>query len=252
MKIGVLIKQVADVGSVRIDSRTGEPNIGGKPVMNIGDAHALSEAIDLREATGGEVIAVGLGPKSARDALVEALATGADGALHIACEETDHLNSLSTARTIAEAVRGEGFDVLFAGHKAADYGTGQVGIQIAEYLRIHHLSNVTVVIAEGESLHVTRDADGFPEEIDAETPILLALSPREDAPKRHPSLRGMMQAKRKPVREVEATIPLTNELAWSKPMAQRVSADRILLEGEPANEAAAKLAAWLRAHRLVG
>lgn len=252
MKVGVFIKQVVDVGSVRIDGSTGEPNIGGKPVMNIGDAHALSEAIDLREATGGEVIAIGLGPESAREVLVEALATGADGALHITCEETDRSDSLSTARTIAEAVRGEGFDVLFAGQKAADYGTGQVAIQIAEHLRIRHLSNVTLVVADGESLHVTRDADGFPEEIDPETPILLVLSPREDSPKRHPSLRGMMQAKRKPVREVEPAIFLTSALAWSKPMAQRVSADRILLEGEPANDAAAKLAAWLREHRLVG
>lgn len=252
MKIAVFVKQVVDVGSVRIDSKTGVPNIGEKPVMNISDAHAVSEAIDLKEETAGEVTAVGLGLKSAREELVEALATGADSALHIVCDAVDASDSLWTARAIAGAVRDEGFDVLFAGQRADDYGTGQVGLQIAEELGIHHLSSVTKVAVKGDGLQVTRDADGFPEELDVETPILLILSPSEDGPRRHSSLRGMMQAKRKPVREVEPTVPPASALVWSPPMAQRVSADRILLEDQPAEEAAAKLAAWLREYRLVG
>ena len=252
MKIAVLIKQVVDVGSVRTDSATGEPKIGGSPVMGALDAHAVSEAIDLREATAGEVVAISVGPGSAREELVEALATGADSALHVVCEELGMSDSLSTARAIAEALRGEGVDVLLAGQKADDFGTGQVGLQIAEVLGIRHLSNVTTIAAHADSLHVTRDADGFQEELDAQTPVLLILAPREDAPKRHSSLRGMMQAKKKPIREVEPAVPMDSVLTWTTPMAQRVSADRVLLEGEPVDEAVARLAAWLREHRLVG
>ncbi len=251
MKIAVLVKQVVDVGSVRIESATGEPKIGGSPVMNTSDAHAVSEAIDLRETTSGEVVSLSVGPRSAREELIEALATGVDSAIHVVCEELERSDSLSTARAIAEAVREEGFDVLFSGQKADDFGTGQVNLQLAEMLGIRHLSNVTTIMAHADSIHVTRDADGFPEEFDVQTPVLLILAPRDDAPKRHSSLRGMMQAKRKPVREVEPTVPMNSALTWTEPMAQRVSADRVLLEGEPVDEAAAKLASWLREHRLV-
>jgi electron transfer flavoprotein alpha/beta subunit len=81
---------------------------------------------------------------------------------------------------------------------------------------------------------------------------MLILAEWDDAPKRHPSLRGMMQAKRKPVQEVAASEEMSTPLQWSEPTAQRTSDDQIILEGEPAEEAAAKLAAWLREHRLVG
>lgn len=252
MKIAVFVKQVVDVRSVRIDGKTGEPKIAADPVMNSGDAHAVSDAIDLKEQGGGEVTAVGLGPKGAREELVEALATGADNAIHIVSDEAAQADGLSTARALAAAVRDGAFDLLIAGHKTDDYGAGQVGVQIAEELGIRHISSVTNMTVESGRLHVTRDADGFPEDFDVETPVLLILAYRDESPKRHPSLRGMMQAKRKPVHEVEASVPLTSALTWSEPMAQRVSADRILLEGEPAEEAAAKLAAWLREHRLVG
>lgn len=252
MKIAVLIKQVVDIRSVRINSKTGEPTIGGDPIMNTGDAYAVSEAIDLKESISGEVTVVGLGPKAAREELVEALATGADSALHLVCDEMKDSDSLSTARALAQGIRGEGFDVIIAGQMADDFGAGQVGIQLAEELGIRHLSAVTQIGVEDGALQVVRDVDGFPEEIQVETPVVLLLSPNEDGPRRHASLRGMMQAKRKSVREVELTVEMTTPLRWTKPMAQRVSADRILLEGEPVEEAASKLAEWLRENRLVG
>ena len=252
MKIAVLIKQVVDVRAVRIDGKTGEPTMTGEPIMDTNDAHVVSEAIDLREAIGGDVTAVGLGPASAREELMEALATGADSALHIVCEDLAESDSLSTAMAIAGAIREEGFDVLMAGKMSDDYGAGQVPLQIAEALGIRHISGVTALSVEDGDLHVTRDVDGFPEDLQTETPVMLILSPSDDGPKRHASLRGMMQAKRKTVREVTPSVEMRSALTWTKPMAQRVGADRILLEGEPVDEAAAKLAAWLREHRLVG
>jgi electron transfer flavoprotein beta subunit len=252
MKIAVFVKQVIDVRTVRIDGQTGKPKVGENRVINTADAHAVSAAIDLKESGRGVVTAIGLGPKSARDVLVGALATGADEAIHVVTDEVGRADSLSVARALAGAARDDGFDVLVAGQRADDYATGQVGLQIAEELGIPHLSGVITVEVDADSLRVQRDVDGFPEEIQVQTPVLLILKDADGPPKRHPSLRGMMQAKKKPLREIEPSNPMTTALAWTEPMGQRVSADRILIEGVPAEEAAAKLAAWLREHRLVG
>lgn len=252
MKIGVLVKQVVDVRTVRIDSQTGTPKVGDKPVMNTADARAVAWTVDLKEAAGGEIAAITLGLKASREVLVGALATGVDQAIHVVAEDAGKGDSLAVARALADAVRDEGFDVLVAGYRSDDDATGQVGIQLAELLGIPHIAGVLTVAADGETLRVERDVDGFPEEIEIAGPVLLILKESEEAPTRHPSLRGMMQAKRKPLREVEASVPMTSSLTWSAPMGQRVGVDRILLDGVPADEAAAKLAAWLREHRLVG
>jgi electron transfer flavoprotein beta subunit len=252
MKIGILVKQVADVASVRIDGKTGEPRMSDKPVMNTNDAHALSEAIDLKEATGGEVIAVSMGPSTVRETLLQALATGADSAVHAPFDGLDGVDALTIARGLAEAIRDEHFDVIVAGEAADDYGPAQVAIQVAELLGVRHMAHVQSVSVEDGDLQVTREVDGFPETSPAQTPIMLVWSPGVDGPKRHASLRGMMQAKRKPIREVAISVEPGTHLSWTPPMAQRVSADRILLEGVAADEAAAQLATWLRENRLVG
>lgn len=252
MKIAVFVKQVEDARTVRIESGTGKASTSGDPVMNPADAHAVSEAIDLKEATGSEVTAVTLGPTSARDVVVYALATGADTGLHVVADNAANGDSRVVANAIAEAVRDGGFDVFLAGGSAMDYGAGQVGMQIAEALGIPHIANVTNVDVTEGSLKIQRDLDGFADELEVQTPVLLILAENDEGPKRHPSLRGMMQAKRKPVQEVAASAEMTTALSWGVPTAQRTSADQVLLKDVPAEEAAAQLAAWLREHRLVG
>jgi electron transfer flavoprotein beta subunit len=252
VKIAVFVKQVEDARSVRIESGTGKARTSSEPVMNPADAHAVSDAIDLREASGGDVTAVTFGPASARDVVVDALATGADSAIHVVAENAANGDSGVTANALADAVRDGGFELYIAGHSAVDFGAGQVHVQVAEALGIPHIANVTSVAAEGETLTVQRDLDGFADELDVHAPVMLILADRDDAPKRHPSLRGMMQAKRKPVKDVTVSVEMSTPLQWSEPTAQRASADQIILQDEPAEEAAAKLVAWLREHRLVG
>lgn len=252
MKIGVFVKQVVDVASVRIDTATGAPTMAAKPVMNTADARAVAWAVDLRGHLGGQVFAITLGPVGAREVVTSALATGVDVGIHVISDDVEKGDSLAVARALAGAVGGEGFDVLVAGSRSDDDATGQVAIQVAEMLGRSHLSGVISVAREDDGLTVHRDVDGFPEDIAIAPPVVVILKESDEAPTRHPSLRGMMQAKRRPVREVTAAAEMTTPLTWSAPMGQRVNAERILLEGEPAGEAAAKLAAWLREHRLVG
>jgi electron transfer flavoprotein beta subunit len=252
MKIAVFVKQVEDARTVRIDSESGAASTTGDRVMNPADAIAVSESIDLREAVGGEVTAVTLGPSGAREVVVEALATGADAGIHVVVEDAANGDSLAVANALADAVRDKGFDIYFAGDATNDYGTGQVGAQVAEALGIPHVMKVLGISQEGDVLKVQRDLDGFPEEIEVPTPVVLVVAPSDEGPKRHASLRGMMQAKRKTVEEIITEAGMFTALEWSGSRAQRTSADRIMLQGEPAEEMAAKLAAWLRENRLVG
>lgn len=252
MRIAVFVKQVEDARTVRIDNASGSASTTGEPVMNPADAWAVSEAVDLREAVSGELVVVTLGPKSARDVVVDALATGADSGIHVVSGDAAKGDSRAVAAALADAVRDGGFDVLIAGDATSDYGTGQVGPQIAEALGVPHVMKVLGIKRDRDVLNVQRELDGFPDEIDVPTPVLLVLQAGEDGPKRHPSLRGMMQAKRKTVEEVVLPGEMSTALSWSEPKAQRTSADRTMLQDEPAEEMAAKLAAWLREHRLVG
>lgn len=250
MKIAVLVKHTADVRGVRIDPETGAPSFAGKPGLDRPDLHAISDAIDLRESGEGEVTVVGIGPASLKDDLITALATGIDEAIHIVHE--GEVDSLGTARALADVLRDGSFDVIIAGKLAEDYGSGQVGMQVAELLDIPHLSSVISATQAGDEILINYELDGFPDEITLPTPLLLVQTAREGEPKRHSSLRGMMTARRKDIDVREATISDASPLQWSEPMAARRGGDRVVIRDEEPAAAAKKLADWLKENRLVG
>ncbi len=250
MKIAVLIKHAVNVRSVRIDPETGAPRFEGKPGLDRSDLHAISDAVDLRESSGGHVTVIGVGPAAIKDDLVTALATGADEAIHVISEAES--GSLYVARALADVLRDGDFDVVIVGKISEDYGTGQVGMQVAELLGIPHLSGVLKANGSGGTLTVSYELDGFPDEIEAPTPIVLVLSAREGEPARHSSLRGMMTARKKVIAEVTPAANVDMALSWTAPMAARRGGDRIVIRNEEPAEAAKKLADWLKEHRLVG
>lgn len=252
MRIAAFVKQGADVRSVRINASTGEPSIAQKPVTSSGDLHVTADAVGFREASSGELTVVSFGPAAVRDSIVSSLATGADAGIQVSFDG-GNADTLFVATALADAVREQQFDVLIAGKISDDYGTGQVAMQIAALLDIPHLSNViSFVPGDDGKINVTYDLDGFPDEIQVPTPVMLVLGTREDEPTRHSSLRGMMQAKKKPIDEIRAQGEPAGTIQWSAPMAARRSGDRTVLRNEPVEEMAKKLADWLREHRLVG
>ncbi len=250
MKIAVLVKHTVDVRNVRIDAETGTPNLEGKPGLDRADLHAISEAVDLVESGDGELTVVGLGPEAMKDDIVSAIAAAMGNAegKHVVYE--GEAGTLFAARALANVL--DGFDVIITGKLSEDYGTGQLGMQVAEVLDIPHLSGVISAKQSGDALAVSYELDGFPDDIEVPTPILLVLNAREGEPKRHPNLRGMMSAKRKTIEQSQPTDEPGNRLTWSAPLAARRGGERVVIKGEEPAAAAKKLADWLKEHRLVG
>ena len=149
MKIAVCIKQVPTrEWQPRIDdSKRGVREQDASFEMNEPDAYALEESLRLREKHGGEVVACTAGPARASQVLREALARGADRAIHV---EDDRLTSVGAdpfvvAGALAEAVRGDGFDLVLTGLQSDDQGTAQTGVILAERLGVPHATIVMQV-----------------------------------------------------------------------------------------------------------
>ncbi len=153
MRIAVCIKQVPTrEWQPRIDdSKRGVREQDASFEMNEPDAYALEESLRLREKHGGEVVACTAGPARASQVLREALARGADRAIHV---EDDRLTSVGAdpfvvAGALAEAVRGDGFDLVLTGLQSDDQGAAQTGVILAERLGVPHATIVMDVQAAG-------------------------------------------------------------------------------------------------------
>lgn len=251
LRIAVLVKQVPDIAAVRIDEGSRRADLGTSLVMNTYDAYAVSEAISLKERMGAEVTVVSAGPASAREVILRALATGADGGVHVEVDEPNAMDSLAMASVLADALRDEDIDIIMAGQTTDDYETGQVGLQVAELLGWPHVSLATHIDVAERRVCTTRDAEGSKETVELPTPcVVMVLSGRE-GPQRHPSLRGMMAAKKKPIRSIAAPVPVEKRLSWSEPVAPARELEGTILSGVPPAEAATQLTAWLRDRKLL-
>src|SRR5947209_17017417 len=140
MKIIVSIKQVPIRDSqLRIDSSGRWIDDGDLSFeINEPDAYALEEALQLKEKHGGEVIALCAGPARAAQTIREALAKGADRAIHIEEENLNTLDTLGVAKLLAGAVGAEKPDLILTGLQSDDLGYGQTGVVLAELLGVSH------------------------------------------------------------------------------------------------------------------
>jgi electron transfer flavoprotein beta subunit len=142
MKIIVAIKQVPERDAqVRIDASAKwieESDV--QYAMNESDAYALEEALQLKEKHGGEVIVLSAGPERVGATIREALAKGADRAIHVDCNDLGQRDALGVAKLLAEAVKPESPDLVLTGLQSDDLGLGQTGVIIAELLDLPHAS----------------------------------------------------------------------------------------------------------------
>ena len=203
MRIAVCIKQVPDT-EVRLqiagDGRwIDEEDM--KFVINESDQYALEEALTLAESTSGEVVAVSLGPDRVQEALRKALALGASRAIHLADDAFLGGDAPATARALAAAIRREEFDLVLTGAQSDDVGYGSTGSIIAGLLGWPHAWLVMGLSVDdgGGSAQVTREMEsGMNELFRLRLPAVIEVQAGLNHP-RYASLKGIMQAKRKPV-----------------------------------------------------
>ena len=142
MKIIVAIKQVPERDAqVRINpSGKWIEESGLQYALNESDAYALEEALQLKEKHTGEVIVVSAGPERVGQTIREALAKGADRAIHIDCDDLGNRDALGVARLLAAAIKPENPDLVLTGLQSEDLGLGQTGVIVAELLHLPHAS----------------------------------------------------------------------------------------------------------------
>jgi electron transfer flavoprotein beta subunit len=246
MKIIVAIKRVpARDSNVRIDTASRwieEQDLSFE--INEPDAYALEAALLLKEKHGGEVIVLCAGPSRAAQTIREALAKGADRAIHIECDDLAARDTLAVARMLASSLTAEKADLILTGLQSDDLGLGQTGVVMAEMLDIPHATIIMEVEVHGGSIRVKRELeDGWFQWVRLPLPALLTIQ-SGISKLRYATLMGIKKAKTKEIRRVTA-----GEL--QQPGAASVSLDRVylphrkketqIITGTPA-EAAAKLA----------
>jgi electron transfer flavoprotein beta subunit len=207
MRIAVCIKQVPTrEWQPRIDdTRTAVREQDASFEMNEPDAYALEEALRLREAHRGEVVVCTAGPGRASQVLREALARGAERAIHI---EDDRLSSSGSAdafviaAVLADALRDEQCDLVLTGLQSDDQGAAQTGVILAERLGLPHATIVMDVEVEGSSVRVKRELEGgWFQWVKMPLPALLTIQSGINQ-LRYATLKGIMAAKKKEIRKV--------------------------------------------------
>ncbi len=206
MKIVVAIKQVPDRDApVRIDDNTKwieEREL--QWAMNEPDAYALEEALQLKEKHGGEVIVLSAGPERVGSTIREALAKGADRAIHIVCDDLGAHDALGVARLLAAAIKPENPALVLTGLQSEDLGLGQTGVILAELLGLPHATLILHVEKTDAGLKVKRELEeGWFQSVEMPLPAVLTMQSGGNK-LRYATLMGIKRAKTKELRAMSA------------------------------------------------
>ncbi len=212
MKIAVCIKQVPNrEWQPRLDdSKTWIREADASFEMNEPDQYALEEALRLKEKHGGEVVVCSAGPARVAQVIREALARGADRAIHVEDDALANADAFVTAAALAAAMQDEKFDLVLTGLQSDDQGFAQVGVVLAEKLGVPHSTIIMeVVIGEGgapatPSLRVKRELEGgWFQWVAMPLPAVLTIQSGINQ-LRYATLKGIMAAKKKEIRKIAA------------------------------------------------
>ena len=247
MKIAVCIKQVP--------TREWQPRLNDDKTwirdqdvsyeMNEPDAYALEESLRLREKHGGEVVVCSAGPARVQQVIREALARGADRALHVEDDALGAADAFTAAAAMTAAMAEQKFDLILTGLQSDDQGHAQFGPVLAEKLGIPHSTIIMEVNVDGSSLKVKRELEGgWFQYVTMPLPALLTIQSGINQ-LRYATLKGIMAAKKKEITKVAAPgglAPRHKVIALHTP---QKSKQTIMIGGSPA-EAAKELVKRLR------
>jgi electron transfer flavoprotein alpha subunit len=183
VKIVCLVKQVPRADAIEFDQETKSLRREGVPLLlNPFDAAAVAQAAELKQATGGEVVAMTMGPPQAAEALKECLALGADRCIHLSDRVFALADTLGTSRTLALAIQKEGdVDLVLCGRKTTDSETWQVPPETAAFLGWPHVTSVTGIELMDGRIRATRETDSGYDTYELELPAVLSLARATEA-----------------------------------------------------------------------
>jgi electron transfer flavoprotein beta subunit len=206
MKVAVCIKQVPSrEWHPRLnDDRTWIRDQDANFEMNEPDAYALEEALRLKEKHGGEVVVCSAGPARVAQVIREALARGADRAIHVDDDGLASADAFVTSGALAAAMKDETFDLILTGLQSDDQGFAQVGVILAEKLGLPHATIIMEVQADGNALRVKRELEGgWFQWVAMPLPAVLTIQSGINQ-LRYATLKGIMAAKKKEIRKAAA------------------------------------------------
>jgi electron transfer flavoprotein beta subunit len=204
MKIAVCIKQVP--------TRDWQPRVNDQKTwvrdqdagfeLNEPDAYALEEGLRLKEQHGGEVVVCSAGPARVAQALREALARGADRAIHVVDDALATADAFAVSEALAAAMREEQFDLVLTGLQSDDQGFAQTGPILAELLGFASATIIMQVDVQPGGLRVKRELEGgWFQWVALPLPALLTVQSGINQ-LRYATLKGIMAAKKKEIRKV--------------------------------------------------
>jgi electron transfer flavoprotein beta subunit len=254
MNILVGIKHVPDTESkIRLaaDGR-GIDESGIKWVISTFDEYALEQALLLREARGeGEVVVAGVGRDAAQASLRQGLAMGADRAVLVQDERFDRADALTRAKALAALAREQSAKLILLGKYGVGTDEGQTGPMLAEVLDWPHVSAASKLDIDGDGFTASRAVEGGREIHEGRLPAVITCEKGLNEP-RYPSLKGIMQAKKKPLEVktpadvgVDEALLDQPKLIWESMELPAQRAEAKIIDGE-AGEAARELARLLR------
>jgi len=248
MKIAVCIKQVVTrEWQLRVnEAGTWIRDADASVELNEPDAYALEEGLRLKEKHGGEVVVCCVGQARATQVIREALARGADRAIHVEVppDAVAAQDAAAVAEQLASAMRDEQFALVLTGLQSDDQGFGQVGVILADKLGMPHATIIMEVQATDGALRVKRELEGgWFQWIALPMPALLTIQSGINQ-LRYATLKGIMAAKKKEIRKVTADGPASAQRIL-RVYAPEKAKQTQMIPGSPA-EAARALAAKLR------
>lgn len=200
------------------------------------DEYAVEEGIRIKERLdGGDLTVVTVGPEGADQVLLNALAVGADRAVHVHLKDEllPQLDSFAVASLLRDAIRGRGYDIILCGKEAVDDRQGAVGVELAELLSLPHVSAITRldIDPEGRGATAQRQIEGGWEIVECRLPAVFTCHKGLNEP-RYPPLPGIMKARVKPHEDItDIEIPPTRlSLTGLEPLPKRKAGKK--LEGD--------------------
>ena len=200
MNIVVLVKQVPDTWAERrlseADNTLDRESVDA--VINEIDEYAIEEGLRLKEAHGGEVTIVSMGPARTTESIRKALSMGADKAVHVTDPALHGACAIQTARVLAKALGTVEWDLVVAGSESTDARLSVIPALLAEALGVAQLTHARKVTVDGSTVTIERQRDDGYTSVHGELPAVVSVVEKINEP-RYPSFKGIMAAKKKPV-----------------------------------------------------